>query len=210
MLRVRTAWQILALAGVLLTPAPAAAEWQFAPFVGWTFKGSTTLIELEPGAVAETQWNFGGSVTLIGESPFGVEGYFLYTPGFFQLSESACNIATCTSGSRTYAVMGNVVLTIPRRWNRYGLRPFLSGGLGRLHASREAPPPDPLPLDLDLLGMNLGGGAVGFVTDRVGLRFDLRYFRKIHGPSEDELPGVSFGPIQLRYWTAAIGVVIRY
>jgi hypothetical protein len=208
---VRKARQVLALAGLVLVAAvPADAEWQFAPFVGRTFKGTTTLLELEPGS-GETHWNFGGTVTLIGESPFGVEGYVLYTPGFFQSSESPCNITTCTSASRTYALMGNVVLATPRRWNRYGLRPFVSGGIGLLHASRDVPPPDPLPVDVNLVGMNVGGGAVGFVTDRVGLRFDLRYFRKIHGPDEAELEQpVSIGPIQLRYWTAAVGVVFRY
>lgn len=209
---VRKAGTVLALTGLLLVilPARASAEWQFAPFVGRTFNAATTLIELEPGATEEAHWNFGGAVTLIGDSPLGVEGYFVRTPGFFQSSASQCNISTCIRSSRTYAFMGNVVLATPRHWNRYGLRPFISGGIGLLHASREIAP-DPLPLDLNLLGMNLGGGAVGFLTDRVGVRFDLRYFRKIQGPDESELEvPISFGPIRLRYWTASIGAVIKY
>jgi hypothetical protein len=107
--------------------------------------------------------------------------------------------------------MGNAVLATPRRWNRYGLRPFVSGGIGLLHASRS----DTLGIipinDLDLLGMNIGGGAVGMVTERVGIRFDLRYLRKIEGPDETTIdPPVAFGPIRLRYWTTTFGVVFKY
>ena len=86
--------------------------------------------------------------------------------------------------------MGNVVLTTPRSWNPYGLRPFVSGGIGLLHATAT----DALefsPVNTNLLGYNVGGGAVGFLNDRVGLRFDLRYFRNLK-PSDD--PENAIGP----------------
>ena len=208
----RARW-VLAVAAllVLAPPVPAAAEWQFTPFLGYTFKGSTTLVDLELGS-EETHWNFGGSIMLIGDSPFGVEAYFVRTPGFFESEKTVCNVAiTCITGSRTYAFMGNAVLATPRGWNRYGLRPFISGGLGLLHASR-SDTQDVIPInDLDMLGMNVGGGAVGLLTERVGLRFDLRYFRAIDAPDWTTIdPPVSIGPIQLRYWTAGIGVVIKH
>ena len=208
----RARW-VLAVAAllVLAPPVPAAAEWQFTPFLGYTFKGSTTLVDLELGS-EETHWNFGGSIMLIGDSPFGVEAYFVRTPGFFESEKTVCNVAiTCITGSRTYAFMGNAVLATPRGWNRYGLRPFISGGLGLLHASR-SDTQDIIPInDLDMLGMNVGGGAVGLLTERVGLRFDLRYFRVIDAPDWTTIdPPVSIGPIGLRYWTAGIGVVIKH
>ena len=64
---------------------------------------------------------------------------------------------------------------------------------------------------VDLLGMNLGGGAVGFVSDHVGVRFDLRYFRNIKGVSQDDLdfPVTGGQPVRLRYWTLAFGVVFK-
>jgi hypothetical protein len=209
----RLAIRALLLAGSFLffNPAYAAAEWQFAPFVGYTFKGATTLVDLERGS-EDTHWHFGGTATLIGRSPFGVEALFLYTPGFFQSSDSACSIATCVtvSSSRTYALMGNAVLATPRGWNQYGLRPYVSGGIGLLHASRKEAQ-NVIPFDLNLLGMNAGGGAVGFLSDRVGLRFDLRYFRKIQGPAAEDLDfAISIGPIRLRQWTTSLGVVIKY
>ncbi len=35
---------------MVLLPLPAAAEWQIKPFVGVTFGGSTSLVDLENGA----------------------------------------------------------------------------------------------------------------------------------------------------------------
>ena len=203
--------RVLALASLLAltTPIPAVADWLFTPFVGYTFQGSTTIVDSEMAA-EKRHWHFGGAVTLLGDGPFGVEGYFVRTPGFFFNDEFSCNIDTCVTSARTYAVMGNAVLAMPRQWNRYGLRPFVSGGIGLMHASR-TDTQNVLPVDLNLTGMNLGGGAIGLLSDRVGLRFDLRYFRKIEGPDEQTLtPPVSIGPIRLRYWTLSLGVVFSY
>jgi hypothetical protein len=195
--------RVVALAALLFValPAKADAEWQLAPFIGWTFHTNTTLFDPAFGA-EETHWNFGTSVTLLGAGPVGVEGLFVYTPGLFGGGEGSV-----VSASRSIALMGNVVLTTPRSWNEYGLRPFVSGGL--LHAGRE---------DLagalrnhNIVGFNVGGGAVGFLTNSTGLRFDLRYFRHLKPVSvaDDEIVD-SFGDVELSYWTGTIGVVFRF
>jgi hypothetical protein len=189
---------------------PCAAEWQFTPFVGYTWNGATTLVDWE-NAVDDTHWNFGGAVTVLGEAPLGVEAYYVRTPGFFQSDQTALVVgAADPTASRTYAFMGNVVLATPRSWNPYGLRPFVSGGLGRIHASYEE---RIVPAKVDVLGMNIGGGAVGFLNDRVGLRFDLRYFRNVRGVGEDDIdraPTIRGETVRIRYWTTSLGVVIRY
>lgn len=195
---------ILLVSGLL--PRPAAAEWHLTPLFGFTFKGDTTLINETVefvSAASKVHWNFGGAATLIGAGPLGVEALFLYTPGFLQQDLGVIR------SSRTIGLMGNVVLAAPRGWNEYGLRPFVSGGLGLLRTSAE----DLNEVDLfgkpvNLLGFDIGGGAVGFITDRTGVRFDLRYFRHVR-PGE-ELTGNSFGPVELSYWNASIGFVIRY
>ena len=197
---------------VLLLPAPALAEWQFTPFLGYSFNGSTTLIDFgllnNQTANDEPHLNFGGSVSLLGEGPFGLEALYIDTPNFFD-SRQFDIVLPRTASSRTYAVMGNAVLTTPRSWNPYGLRPLLSGGIGLIHASAEDQL-DVLAYSLNLWGVNLGGGAVGFLSDRVGLRFDLRYFQNISSVPEEELPQLTLGdPLRLRYWTASFGVVIR-
>ena len=205
-LRVSVVAALLALA----TPRTASAEWQFTPIIGWTFAGSTTISDFF-NAADDAHWHFGGAVTVIGDGPFGVEGYYLRTPGFF---EGEASIVVRPGGptitnSSTDAFMGNVVLALPRALNRYGLRPFLSGGVGKIRASYDELV---LPLRVDVLGMNLGGGAVGFLTDRVGLRFDLRYFRNLRDVSDEDrdlAPTTGGEPVRLRYWTAALGVVIK-
>ena len=210
--RVPAGARVLTLTTLLVAALPvrARAEWQFTPFVGQTFKGSTTLIDTEQ-AFDDTRWNIGGVVRVVGSTPFGVESLFVYTGGVFQHPTLATSQIQVIS-SRMYAWMGNAVLTTPLSVNRYGLRPFVSGGLGVIHVSRRDIL-DAVPIRVDLLGMNAGGGAVGFLTDRVGLRFDLRYFRNIRGvPDKDlEVPVTALGEsIRVRYWTAAVGVVFKY
>jgi hypothetical protein len=208
---VRTPVRVLALVGVLLlsVPTTARAEWQLTPFLGLTFKGDTTLTDHEQAA-SKKHWTFGGSVALVGSGPVGVEGLVVYTPGFFQQDNPPLNdglVPPDIVDSRTLAIMGNVVLTTPRSWNEYGLRPFVSGGIGLLHATA-TDAFEFTPVDTNLLGYNVGGGAVGFLNDRVGLRFDLRYFSNLK-PSDDPELSVT-GRVHLSYWTGSVGVVFKY
>ena len=85
--------------------------------------------------------------------------------------------------------MGNVVLTVPRRYTEYFLRPFVSGGFGLLRAAPDRPsgaadgsrcfPARARTSPASIIG----GGAVGFFSQSTGVRFDLRYFstRARHG-----------------------------
>lgn len=211
LVRSATGRVLLGLVLLLGLPATSAADWHLTPLIGYTFKGSTTLVDLK-GAAEVRHWNYGGAVMLLGDGPVGLEAFFLHTPGFFQRGGEGLVVSFDVVSSRTDALMGNAVLTVPRRLNRYGLRPYVSGGLGLLHASSR----DQLnvtPVRLNLLGMNVGAGAVGLLSDRVGLRFDLRYIRKVQGPDPEaiESPPVPPGlPIRLRYWTSTLGVVFRY
>lgn len=186
---------------VIAAARPASADWHFTPFAGFTFRGDTTLVDFEDAA-GRVHLNFGGAATIIGDGPLGAEALFVYTPGFFDRGE-----LTDVTSSRSFALMGNVVLTVPLAWwNRYGLRPFFSGGAGLLRASQTIFG-DVLQVKSNIAAYNLGGGAVGFVTDRTGLRFDLRYFRNLR-PGEPS--GSSVASVRLHYWTAAVGIVFRY
>jgi len=191
---------LLCAAVLALAAAPARADWQYAPFFGYTFAGSTTLVDLEQGA-SKVHWSVGGTATWIGRGPIGIEGLFSLVPHFFEAGDG-----TALVDSRTYAVMGNVVLATPQAWNEYGLRPFVSGGVGLLHAYQRTTVPQALPLEANLFAYNVGGGAVGFITDHTGVRFDLRYYSSLSRTDDT----IAFGPDRLRYWTGAVGVVIRY
>ncbi len=204
----------LALAFLLTVflPGHAAAEWQFAPFVGFNFLGDTNL---NLTALPKRHWMFGGSGRLIGAGPVGVEGLFIYVPGAFKsfdvdpLFLNTGQVSETITKSNAYALMGNVVLTTPRAWNEYGLRPFISGGMGLLHVYHND---STFPARGNLPAYNVGGGAVGFLSDRVGLRFDLRYFSTTpHGrePS-DEIFTSDSERVRVHFWTAAVGVVFKY
>lgn len=207
---------MLALCGLItaLPPASASAEWQFAPLVGFSFLGNTNF---DLTKVVDRHWNFGGAVRLVGAGPLGVESVFVYVPGYFEFLDleadpfflSTTQESSTITKSRSFALMGNIVLTTPRAWNEYGLRPFVSGGIGLLHAFHNE---EFVPVRANLPGYNVGGGAVGFLTERVGLRFDLRYFRTLP-PGEEPAPlqeTSDLRRVRLRYWTATVGVVFKY
>ena len=127
----RTRW--LALALWLLAPAPAAAEWQVRPFIGFTFGGATTFVD--PEKAIETQNAvIGVSGGWLGEI-FGLEADFGRAPGFFQTDEPPDSAAAepdlLTSAVTT--LTGNVVIALPARMAGYGLRPYFSGGAGLMH-----------------------------------------------------------------------------
>jgi hypothetical protein len=194
----------LLLCGLLVfgTPEIVEAEWHFTPLGGLTFLGDTSIAEPELGATGKIHWNFGGAVTLLGAGSIGLEGLAVYTSGFFDREDASPSLVT---SSHAFALMGNVVVAAPRAWNAEGLRPFLSGGVG-LHRASVSDVFNALPVTENLLGFNVGGGATGFITERTGLRFDLRHFSTLRRPDQN----ISFGRVRLSYWTGSVGVVFRY
>ena len=97
-------------------------------------------------------------------------------------------------------------------WNQYGLRPYVSGGLGLLHAFHNDAE---FPAQGNVLGYNVGGGAVGFLSDRVGVRFDLRYFQHVPPGKESsaddpDFPVFEDDRVRMHFWTGTIGVVFKF
>ena len=184
---------------VLVLPQAAAAEWHFTPMLGATFFGDTNIVDPDR-ATPDVHRNFGGSVALLGGGILGAEGLVVWTPGFFT------GELGLVRRSRTIAAMGNVVFTAPRRWTEYSLRPFVSGGFGVLAASKtETADVFSTDRNRNIPAFNIGGGAIGFLSERTGLRFDIRYYSSfIHS---DEL--TDEGPFSMRYMTASVGLVLR-
>lgn len=180
---------------VLGTATAASAEWHFTPMIGATFRANTSLVDLD----RETQKphaNVGGAVAVLGAGIIGAEGIVVFTPSLFGSGGGL------VKSSRSVALMGNVVVAAPKRYTEYSLRPFVSSGIGLLTAHGT----DTLDLfapDVNVLGMNVGGGAIGFLTKSTGIRLDLRYYSNLQHFE-------SFGlPQHLRYMTFSFGVVIR-
>jgi hypothetical protein len=210
----------LALCGVCLVLAPAAAragEWHFTPSFGVTFAGSTTLNDLQLGT-GKRHLNFGGMVSRFGDGIIGVEGIFVYTRHFFEFDGARDPEApppVALAKSYTMSLTGNLVLTVPKRWTEYFLRPYVSGGFGMLRAVSIDKPQSTtgqetlLPVTATMPGFTVGGGAIGFFSQGTGVRFDVRYHgggRRDFDPKQ--LNGTSPN-LRLHYMTAEIGLVIR-
>ena len=186
----------LCAACLLGTASAASAEWHFTPLLGTTFRANTSLWDIGRGT-QKSHVNFGGSVALLGEGLLGVEAIGTFTPTFFESNG-------LVTGGRAFALMGNVVVAAPRRWTEYSLRPFVSAGVGLLNAHGK----DSFSLlaPIDVLGFDIGGGAIGFLTKNTGVRLDLRYYTNLQGIDAITPSGA---PAHLRYMTFSAGVVIR-
>ena len=197
----RAGWWAVAL--WLLAPVPAAAEWQIRPFIGFTFGGATTFVDPEV-AIGTQNAIVGVSGGWLGET-FGLEADFGRAPGFFQRDDAPEEVRLVSSG--VTSLTGNVVVALPRRISGYGLRPYFAGGAGLMR--------------IDVLGkfqiveihrtlpaLSLGGGVTGFLTNRVGLNWDVRRLSTFRG--EGETVGNSVGNEALSFWRATMAVAVRY
>jgi hypothetical protein len=183
---------------VLTFPQSAAAEWHFTPMLGTTFFIKTSVVDPD-AATDQIHRNISGSVALLGSGIFGAEGLIVWTPGLFTGDKGL------VKNSRSISVMGNVLVTTPRRWTEYSLRPFLSGGFGVIKVSKTETF-GVFPFNSNLPAFNIGGGAIGFLSKRTGIRFDLRYYSNL--ARSDEGTG-TIGRVHIRYMTASVGVVLR-
>lgn len=188
----------LAVALLACSAVPAGAEWQIKPFFGLTTGEATTFVDLDKAA-GSPRFAFGVSGVLLGDM-FGVESDFSRTPGFFSRDEGL----VLKSGVTT--LTGNIVFTLPRRLTEYTLRPYLVGGGGLMHVHIDDTL-GALRVASNLPAMDVGGGVTGFLNSRVGLSWDVRYFRSLSGTRES---GLSFGPEQLSFWRANMALAIRY
>ena len=180
--------------------ATANADFLFTPFLGSTFGGDTTLLDLDVGAASAKHWTFGGGAAWLSDQIFGVEADFAMTPGFFENSAGTGLVVS----SRVTTLTGNVIAALPLSVTRESLRPYVTGGLGLMRASAE-----------DLIGLNeggnwvglqLGAGAIGFINDRTGVRFDLRNSRSL----SRDVTLLGERKSKLSFWRVTVGVTVRY
>jgi hypothetical protein len=187
---------------VLLSAAPARADFLVTPFVGVTFGAETGFLILDETAIASKDLMFGGSWGWVSDQVFGAEGEVAFAPGFFK-AEDPEGLVTANSVSTLF---GNVIAALPVSISQEGLRPYLVGGLGVVRIRLDdllglASVPD------NSLALQLGAGALGFVNERAGLRFDLRHIRSLARTTH---PITLERSSKLSFWRASVGVAIRY
>jgi hypothetical protein len=184
----------------LVNASAARADWFVTPFIGVKFAGSTNFVDLETGGAENTKLTLGACAGVVSDGMLGVEADVGYSPRFFERASGSL-----IARSNVLTVMGNVIVTVPRSVTGYALRPFFSGGGGLMHVGIDDIA-NVFGVDSNLFGINVGGGAVGGLTARTSVRFDLRYFRTVTNESEDS---VGFGATRLSFWRLGVGLTIR-
>jgi len=200
---------LLAVLLMCVQAAEARADFLITPYLGSEFAGSTTILgDLDTGASSK-HWTFGGSTAWLSDRILGVEADFALVPGFLQNSGGGGLV----TGSRVTTLTGSVIAALPLSVTRDSLRPYIVGGLGLIHASAEdaakscalAETPG-FACPGDWLGLQLGAGAIGLITNRAGVRFDLRHMRALSRDTTLRGEGTS----TLSFWRATVGVTLRY
>ena len=181
---------------VALAPASAQADWLFTPSIGTTFGADTNGRE---------HFTFGTSLGWMGGGIFGWEADLAWTPEFFEGNDDDFDL---DGGSNVVTAMGNVIIGVPIGGQRdAGFRPYLTAGLGMLQAEARSND-DLFRVDNSEFGFNAGVGALGFFSDHIGLRADLRYLRSFADPEEDNEFDLDIGNFD--YWRATGGLTFRW
>ena len=198
--------RLLLLLALVATPATAHAQKPHAqllviPFWGYKFRGHTNIVDpanpAHPGGATKT--TFGGSIDLLSRGLVGTEADFEHTPHFFDTG-----LQSLTVQSSVTTLVGNAIFTLPLAVTQESLRPYALAGLGWMHASNITQA-HVLDTKSNLLALDIGGGAIGFISPRAGVRFDLRHFKNL----TNDRQAVTFGPTRLSYWRLSIGLVLR-
>jgi hypothetical protein len=186
---------------VLTLPSRASAqERQIRPFIGVTFEGATTFVDAE--AVGKPHVVIGVNAAWLREI-VGLEVDLARLPGFFQADDPGHLVLS----SAVTTLTGNFVLAAPARKTQYGLRPYFVGGAGLMRV-RIDHSLDVLPVSKTSPAIDIGGGVIGFITNRIGVVWDVRRFASLSRTTEER--GVSIGGERLSFWRASTALVIRY
>jgi hypothetical protein len=192
---------VVLVAGLLLMSARTyAGDRQIRAFIGATFGGGTTFVDPE-NAAGKANPAIGASAVFLGEV-FGTEVDIADAPGFFESDDKHLVI-----GSRVTTISGNVVVAAPHRLTEYSLRPYFVGGAGLMRV-RTTTAFSVFNVSSVIPQLDVGVGAVGFLTNRIGVCWDVRRFQSVGSNTGNG--GLSFGDERLSFWRAAMAVAIRY
>lgn len=187
---------LIAALSLVLLPGSARADWLFTPSLGSTFGGDTNGNE---------HFTYGLSLGWMGAGIVGWEADFSFTPEFFEGGDADFDF---DGGSNVVTAMANVLLGIPVGGQQGGgFRPYVAGGVGVLQTEARSTE-EAFELDNSEFGFNLGVGAMGFMTDHVGFRGDVRYLRSFEDPQEDNEFDIGVG--NFNYWRGTAGLTFRW
>ena len=186
---------IAAVVTLVAAPAPARAEGYFTPWVGANWGSGNNI---DNGRAA-----FGANAGFMGAGIVGGEVAFGYSPSFFGTKNDFGN-------NTVIDLMGNLIVGVPVGGTHgAGIRPFVTGGVGLLRTQIDGGTLARVSSDNNMFAWNVGAGVMGYFSDHVGLRGDLKYTRGFEDLRTGNTVLDLAGNNQLKFWRASIGVVIR-
>lgn len=185
-------------------PSTASADWLFTPFIGGTFGGNATLADsgLDVKNEFERRLSYGASLAWMGAGVFGFEADFGYSPNFFRADDNGSKINFVGDGNET-TLMANIVVGAPLG----SVRPYASGGLGLMRSKVDNVGQFFDKPSSNDWGYDVGGGVMGFFSQNVGLRGDIRYFRSLQS-NDSSTFDLSLG--DFRFWRGTVGVTFKF
>jgi opacity protein-like surface antigen len=177
---------------LVMTAAPAHADWLITPNVGSAFGGDTSSQHVTYGASAA--WMSHGIV--------GVEFDGSIAP---DLLDEDDGVILGIADSNVTTVMGSFVIGAP--FGEPGVRPYVVAGAGLIR-SRVSDAGNIFDIDENSFGINVGGGVHVFVTDKVGIRADVRYFRGLRDKDNGDDVVLELGGFD--FWRASVGATFRF
>jgi opacity protein-like surface antigen len=196
-------------AACVAAPRPASADWTVTPFVGWNAGGSADVSGANSSTATskfDHKVDYGVSVTGMGAGIIGAEIDFGYSPNFFA-NTSGSNSVQFSSDSNVTTLTGNLIVGVPVGGHGAQIRPYAVGGVGLVRSNvQDAAGLFTVNTKNDF-GFDLGAGVMGFFTQNVGLRGDVRYFRGFNG-STDNVTGL--GLSNFSFWRTSIGVSFKF
>jgi opacity protein-like surface antigen len=172
------------------TAAVAAAQTTVTPFAGGTFGGDAP----------EGQLGTGVSLAFFGDYA-GFEAELGYTPDFF--AEGDDDEIIIAGDSNVTTLMGNLLVG----YQRGVLRPYAAVGAGLLRTHIDGGDLFDDVSENDF-GFNVGAGVIGMLSEHIGLRGDLRYFRGFTDDDADDEVDLEVGDFD--FWRGYAGVTFSF
>jgi hypothetical protein len=193
---------LILIAMLLAAPASAYADFFVVPFAGMKFGGSTSIADLEVAA-GKKKFVLGIAARKVDNGIVGYEAEFANIAGFFGNSEKAQTTPLVKGGNYVNDLTGSIVLSLPPGITGGGLRPYAVIGGGLIHAQSQDIY-DVIIVRRTVPAINLGFGAVGMLTNNVGVRFDVRHLQSL----TNDPPSGGVGH-SISYSRFTIGLMLR-
>jgi hypothetical protein len=174
----------LAIAGA----SQASAETILTPYAGAVFSGDTPKSHLV----------YGGSLAFTARTGLGFEVDFGLAPDFFDSDDFEVPDSNLTT------LMGNIMFSGAVGGNS---RIYGSAG-GGLMKSSVNDADDFFDVSRNDFGVNAGAGIIVGVSDKIGIRGDIRYFRNIGDEEPDNEFDIDFGSFS--YWRGTAGLAFTF